>query len=167
MATFLILEDDDNHAKSIKYALESEGHQGESLVRPSFNVLKQVAVEYLQDVDEREPIDFLILDIHEHDDDFGGLRAYAAIIAAGLRRRFKHLLICSKWIDAQSQMTAGYGALRGFSIACDVPESNFLPKWDRRNPRLFERIKELMVSGQDPSVHVIEPWKNRRKSESS
>jgi CheY-like chemotaxis protein len=165
--TILIIENEDAVAGSIQLALQQEGYDVTILVKPRFNVLKRDVVGYLKDTPKKEPIDFLVLDMHDDGDDFGGLLIYAEIIKEGLRRRFKHLLICSRYMDAEGKKTAGYGAICGLSIACDVPENNLLPKLVMRNPRLFTRIKQLLEYGPDPSVHVREPWKKRRKSETS
>lgn len=155
MPTIIIFEDDPDHAVQYQNKLQRLGHTVHVIQNAIAPDAIQELVDFLQNqIPQDQPADFLVLDLDVGDDQWAGIRAYAAILERGLRRRFKHLLVQSKWVDRPGHQA--WYVIQGFCLAALVNRDNLLSKSVDRVQALQQRVNQL--AGIDPIIVVAQHW---------
>jgi len=157
MSVVLIVEDTEFEAERIVNVLSEKGHEAHKIVRDQFEDAGDAAEEWLkQHASEKTPVDVLVLDIKFKNSGFGGTFIYEHLIRKGLRRHWKHTIVCSVWKDLEgTQMSE---TVKVFLLNTFIPEENWIPKNTKSNERLIARIDGLIRGSEEPTIVKLERW---------
>lgn len=151
MATILLVDDRQPSRDTNEAVLQNAGHT--VTVIPGQRAEEFQA--HLKDLFGREPDqfwDFLVLDLHFPNDEFGGIWLYNNLTAGLHHRRWKHTLMYSRFVsnDLENQTRGNEFIVRVFAHTARIPSDCFLNANTGSRKVLLDRITQLERQAREP-----------------
>ena len=155
----LVVDDDRFLAEDLAGFLGSRGYEAVIVTKKRWREAADEAASLLRGVLRLEDVfDALVLDIAFIDHKLGGAKCYAKLLSDGLRGRFRHLLIWTRYVPTGSSAAGDeYRAIEIFRELSFAPPQNLLPKESKEYDRLLRRLKELATEQHTP-VGSYDMW---------
>ena len=149
----MIIDDELPTAEGLKRFLEANGLRVEMIVNPRYPEAAKEACSVLRGVhSEEDAYTALILDVNYQDHFIGGIKVYTKILTEGLRGKFRHLIIWTKYYPSGGTAKSdAYKAVEIFRDLAFVPPLNVLPKATAADhAKILDRIRELADEKNTP-----------------
>jgi len=147
----LIIDDEQFIADSLKQSLATQGIDAVTVVDSHYIEAGKKACSVLRQIHHADDaFHALILDIHFQDHFIGGLKIYSKILTEGLRGRFRHLIISTKYFPTGGVKGDAFRAIEIFRELSFAPPQNVLPKDSKTHNKIAERLRELIKEVNTP-----------------
>jgi hypothetical protein len=156
----LIIDDEVPTADGLKRFLEAAGVKVDMVVKPRYAEAAKEACSVLRGIQkEEDAYTALVLDINYKDHFIGGIMVYTKILTEGLRGKFRHLIIWTKYYPSGGTGTNdAFKAVQIFRELSFVPALNVLPKTTDDHGKILDRIRELANENNTP-IGTYGMWK--------
>ena len=153
----LIVDDDEASCDGMQNTLKAHGVEVDVVCKPRYSEAAAEVCKKLRAISGKpDAVDFLILDLHYKDHFLGGARIYTNVLRQGLRGRFRHIIIPSRYYDEVD--TPQRIATELFMELAFIPPRNLLPKLAHRDEKLVNLIQILSVQ-EEIETGSFERWR--------